>query len=445
MIGLLLGAVLCLGWESSAGAAGDAGLINEIQRRAFLYFLDHAEPHTGLVRDRASNFGEESKTVASTAATGFALASMPVGVERGWVSRAKAASYCERCLEYLLRVAPSEHGFFYHFMDMRTGERAWRCEVSSIDTALLLAGALTAGSYFGGRTNALAQVLLGRADFGWMLTDGGSQPNSLTLCHGWTPEAGFLPSRWDTYAEQSILYLLAMGSPTHPIPPQCWDAVQRPIGEYAGLKTFFGGPLFIHQYSHAFVDFRGKVDRMGFDYWQASVNATLANRRFCIDQAERFRGYGPDCWGLSASDCVDGYHAHGAPPGWAGHDGTIAPYSALASVPFAPRHCIALARHLRRSHADKLWGRYGFSSAFNVSRNWWSKDVVGIDLGCAVLMIENYRTGLVWKLCSRVEALSRGLRAAGFRPLPVRKPITYSSEIWVQSRPASRTRSGCHP
>lgn len=428
VVGLFLCAALCLGFGTRAYAAGGGlGMLTEVQRRAFRYFLDHADPRTGLVRDRASNFGGESRTAASVAATGFALAAMPVGVERGWISRAKAASYCQRSLGYLLYEAPSEHGFFYHFMDMHTGVRLWRCEVSSIDTALLLAGGLAAGQYFRGHTGALAQALLARADFGWMLTDGGCAPNSLTLCHGWTPEAGFLPHRWDTYAEQSILYLLALGSPTHPIPPQCWDAVKRPVGEYAGLRTFVGGPLFIHQYSHVFVNFRGKVDRLGLDYWQASVNATLANRRFCMDQSGRFMGYGPDCWGLSASDCTDGYHVHGAPPGWAGHDGTIAPHAALASMPFTPRQCIALAKHLRRSYGDKLWGRYGFSSAFNVTRNWWSRDVLGIDIGCTLLMIENHRSGLIWKLCARDDTVARGLRMAGFRRASARRPVICSS------------------
>ncbi|MGQ9697377.1 MAG: glucoamylase family protein [Armatimonadota bacterium] len=417
---IVFAATVCLTSADAAQIRRGTDLLDAIQRSAFRFFRDHADSRTGLVRDRAHNFGEERRTVASTAATGFALASMPVGVERRWIPRAQAASYCNRTLTYLLHQAPNEHGFFYHFVDMRTGRRVWQCEVSSIDTALVLGGALTAGAYFGGQTQALASELLRRADFGWMLTDGGSLQNSLALCHGWTPEGGFLPHRWDAYAEQSLLYLLAMGSPTHPVPPQCWDAIRRPVGEYAGLRTFAAGPLFIHQYSHAFVDFRRRVDRLGFDYWRASVNATLANRRFCMDQASQFLGYGPNCWGLSASDCVEGYHVHGAPPGWAGHDGTVAPHAALASMPFAPKYCQAVAEHLRSAYGDKLWGRYGFSSAFNLRRSWWSKDVLGIDLGCTLLMIENYRTALIWRLCSRVHALSRGMQMAGFRTVSKR-------------------------
>ncbi|MGC8833853.1 MAG: glucoamylase family protein [Armatimonadota bacterium] len=390
--------------------------MHEIERRAFRFFLDHTHPKTGLVRDRARNFsGLENRSVASAAATGFGLAAVPIGVKRGWITRSQGQKRALTALRFLLLQAPNERGFFYHFMEWDTGRRVWNSEASSIDSALLFGGALAVGEYYGGEVRRLAYLLLERADFRWMLTDDGAKPTSLFLCHGWTPEGGFLPHRWDTHAEQSLLYLLAIGAERHRIPGQCWDAVRRPIGSYAGLWTFYGGPLFIHQFSHAFVDFRGVRDRKGYDYWQASVNASLINRRFCMDQSGRYRGYGPDSWGLSASDCVDGYHVHGAPPGWAGHDGTICPDAALASMPFTPNLCVSLARHLLRVHGGKLWGRYGFSDAFSVDRNWWGRDVVGIDVGCMLLMIENRRSGLVWKLCGKSPVLKRGMKLAGLR------------------------------
>jgi hypothetical protein len=397
-------------------APADRALVAEIECRAFRFFLDHTNPKTGLVRDRACNFsGKETRNAASIAATGFGLASIPIGVKRGWISKNHGQKRALTALRFLAFQAPNERGFFYHFVDWNTGRRLWNSEVSSIDSALLFGGALTVGEYYGGEVRRLAYFLLERADFRWMLTDGGAKSDSLFLCHGWTPEGGFLPHRWDTYAEQSLLYLLAIGVGRHSIPGQCWDAVRRPVGTYAGLWTFHAGPLFIHQFSHAFVNFRGMRDRRGFDYWQASVNATLINRQFCIDQASRYRSYGPNSWGLSASDCVDGYHVHGAPPGWAGQDGTVCPDAALASMPFAPGLCISLARYLLRVHGGKLWGRYGFSDAFNVDRDWWDRDVVGIDVGCMLLMVENWRSGLVWKLCGKSPILRRGIKLAGLK------------------------------
>jgi len=207
---------------------------------------------------------------------------------------------------------------------------------------------------------------------------------------------------------------LALGSPTHPIPTACWDAWARPQGDYAGHRTFTAGPLFEHQYSQAFVDFRGLQDRLGFDYWQSSVEATLANRQFCIDQAHRFHTYSDEVWGLSACDGPGGYRAYGAPPGHIEQDGTVAPLSVVASVPFTPELCISAMRTIQAEYATKVWGRYGFCDGFSVDRNWYDHDVIGIDAGCALLMLENYHSGLVWQLLGQDPAVRRGLETAGF-------------------------------
>jgi len=238
-------------------------------------------------------------------------------------------------------------GWYYHFVDMRTGQRVWDSEISSIDTSLLLAGALMIGQYLGDpEVKGLAEELYRRVDFRWMQTDGGKRPFEKLLGHGWVPERGFLPFRWGSYCEHMLLYLLAIGSPTRPIPADSWYAWARPVGEYAGHRTFAIGPLFVHQFSHAFVDFRGRRDRQGYDYWESSVAATKANRQFCIDNSGKYRTYRADVWGLSASDGQSGYRAYAAPPGRVVHDGTVTPWAAVASIVFTPDLSTSAAQHI---------------------------------------------------------------------------------------------------
>lgn len=401
------------GGARAAGAEdpGDTALLDELQRKAVEFFFREAPPETGQVKDRARNDGKDGYTVSSIAATGFGLAALGIGAERGWIPRREAEERATRTLRFLRDRMPHEHGWFYHFVDMRSGERVWKCELSSIDTALLISGALAAGGYFRrGEVPRLAEEIYRRIDFPWMLTDGGKKPDELRLSMGWKPESGFLTSRWDSYNELMILYLLGLGSPTHPLPTATWDAWKRPpttYGEYQGIALDL--PLFVHQYSHAFVDFRGRRDRRGFDPWQNSVVATRMNRQFCIDHSDRFRGYGPLSWGLSACDGPDGYRAYAPKKGR--HDGTITPWVVAASLPFAPEICLPALRAMR---AEKdLWGRYGFTDAFNRDRKWVGPDVIGIDLGAALLMIENHRTGGVWKRFMAIPAIRTGLRRAG--------------------------------
>jgi len=418
-------AALCLGWALCAApeqpapprapTAEGLRVLAELQRRAFDFFWFEAHPATGLVKDRAGNRSGDDYTVASAAATGFGLAALPVGVERGWVARQQAEQRAVAALRFARDRMPHTNGWFHHFVDWKTGRRAWQSEVSSIDTGFFLAGALLAGEYFGGETRVLADGLYRRVDFQWMLTDGGARPGEKLLCHGWTPERGFLKARWDNYSEHLLLNLLAIGSPTHPIPASCWAAWERNTGEYKGFKTFACGPLFTHQYSQAFVDFRRRRDRLGFDYFEGSVQATKANRQFCLDHAAAHKTYGANVWGLSACDRPGGgYEAYGAPPGVPVHDGTVAPWATTAAVAFTPDLSLAAVGFMHERFRASLWGRYGFSNAFNLDQDWFAGDVIGIDLGAALLLIENHLTGKAWQWFMRVPCVTAAMSAAGF-------------------------------
>jgi hypothetical protein len=260
----------------------------------------------------------------------------------------------------------------------------------------------------------IANDLYERADFEWLRTDDGTRPEELLLGHGWTPEDGFLPYRWDSYSELMILYLLAMGSPTHPIPAESWTAWSRPEGDYAGFTTFAQGPLFTHQYSQAFVDFRDQRDTLGFDYFASSVNATLANRQFAIDQKNDFKTYEEHIWGLTASDGPHGYRAYGAPPGAINHDGTVSPAAPAGSIVFTPDLSITALRTMYNHYGDHIWGQYGFSDAFNVDQDWYDQDVIGIDVGITLIMLQNHKDEFIWRLFMQHPSIQNAMVKAGF-------------------------------
>jgi xylan 1,4-beta-xylosidase len=425
-------------WRAEARAAldGDNQLLDEMQRAAFSYFTFTAAPGTGLVPDN-SRLGAP----ASIAAIGFALAGYPVAVERGFMSRAAAAERARLAVRFLVRCDQGSHpdaggcrGFFYHFLDPH-GCRARDSELSTIDTALLIAGALLAAAYFDGDSLAErdlredAEELYARVDWPWALDHG------QTLRQGWQPHAGFMPGRWEGYSEALLLYVLACGSPTHPLGLDHYRAFSagfswRRIGDLAYLHA---GPLFIHQYPHCFLDLRGIRDRFmrehECDYVENSRRATLVQQRYAMDNPHGFRGYGEHCWGITASDgpgqenlTVDGvareflgYRARGVPDG--PDDGTIAPWAALASLPFAPEIVLPTIRHLIGLDLHRR-SRHGFRSTFNLTYpqpgGWVGPWHYGINQGPAVLMVENHRTGLLWDLMRRVPALVRGLRRCGF-------------------------------
>ena len=364
-------------------------LLIDLQQRCCRYFVEQANTRTGLVLDRARTDGavvERSRNIASIAATGFGLTALCIAAEQKWIRRADALRQASLTLRFVADTLPNEHGWFYHFIDAGTGARAWKCELSSIDTALLLAGVLTAGGYFGGDLRTLSLSIYDRVDFQWM------RNGDTTLTHGWKPESGFLRSRWGTFSECLLLYALAMGSRTHRISADAWMNVAKPVRTYAGIRYIEGGPLFVHQFPQAWLDLRQTR------WFTNSALATQANRAFCLDLRSRYpKSYSENIWGVTASDTAHGYLAWGIPGDTNNVDGSVVPCAPGGSLMFAPELCSAALIAMREKFGDRLWGRYGFADAFNPTTGWYDSEVIGIDLGITAASAENSRTGNVWK------------------------------------------------
>ncbi len=415
-------------------------MLGGLQRAAFDYFVAHANPVNGLVAD-TSRAGSH----ASIAVVGFALSVYPVGVERGWLARADAV---QRSLAVLRFFSASDqsgtpestgcHGFYFHFLHMDSGRRAWRCELSLIDSALLLAGILTASTYFTGpdapetELRQLADALYRRVDWRW------AQRQGAAVTHGWKPESGFLHYGWEGYSEAILLYVLGLGSPTHPLTDASYEAwtVTYQWENLYGYDFLFAGPLFIHQFSHAWIDFRGIRDRFmrekRCDYFENSRRAACVQREYAIRNPRGFVGYDEGCWGLSAGDGPDsprqrvagrrqsfyGYAARGVP--WGPDDGTISGPSILACLPFAPETVLS-AVHELAAHGPSGSAHTARASGFNATvrsagpEGWTSQGEFGLDQGMIVLMVENFRTGLPWRLLRSCPWIRKGLRRAGFR------------------------------
>lgn len=421
--GALLGAQAYAAPTHSDAATGPQ-FLDEVERAEFRFFLERADPVTGLVADRAAITGQDHYTVASIAATGYGLAALAIGAERRWIDRAEAIRRAEKCLRFLLSMEHN-HGWMYHFVDGRTGKREWQCEVSTIDTALLVQGALVCGAYFHDTpVEELANALYDRLDWRWVLTNGGSKPAKRTVSHGWKPETGFIDHDWDHFCELAFLYLLGLGARKDPLPAASWDAWTRPVFRYGGTECLGGGPLFWHQMANGYYDFRGRRDRLGYDYAVSASNATRIHRMFCKANAARRKTYAEGWWGLNACDGPDGYMAYGVPEP---EDGTVAPLAVLASIAEDPERAMADCAAMRRKYGARVWGRYGFCDAFNVDRDWFDADTIGIDAGMALLAIENHRTGLIWSLVASLPSTRRAYRAAGLRttdepsPRPLRR------------------------
>jgi hypothetical protein len=416
--------------------------LDRLQWTTVLYDLHETNPDNGLVRDKT-----DSTAPSSIAAVGLALASLPVIAERCVISRPFAAKIARKRLRFLHNLpqgpepdAAGYKGFFYHFLDIETGRRVWQCELSTVDSAFLFAGMLTAAAYFDGDTSdeaevrRLADALYRQADWNWA-RDGGP-----TLTHGWKPESGFLPYRWEGYDEGLLLYVLGLGSPTHPLPPESYAAYCSTYEwkQLYGYELLYSGPLFTHQLSQLWIDFRGLRDvfmrERRSDYFENSRQATFVQQAYAVHNPMQFEGYGENCWGFTACDgpgwvnrTVGGverqffdYVARGAPFG--PDDGTIAPWVVLASLPFAPEIVIPTVRSLAGVELGGKHRPYGFKCSFNKSfrvdgspTGWWVTPYqFGIDQGPVVLMIENYRTGLIWDLMRRCLPVVTGLRRAGF-------------------------------
>ncbi|HWF48814.1 MAG TPA: glucoamylase family protein [Bryobacteraceae bacterium] len=406
----------------AAVSGDDRRFLEDYAKRCFRYFWEQTNDRTGLTLDRARMDGTPSgNNVASTAATGFALTSLCIAAERGWIAKPLARARALTSLRWLWSHAFHDHGWYFHFMDASTGQRRLNSEISSIDTALLIAGVLTVSEYFPDReVRHLATQIFDRIDFAWMLNG-----DPYLLSHGVQPGSGFIPSRWSAYSEASILYLMAIGASRHGIPPQSWYMWLRPEVRYQTSDQVWtyisGGPLFTHQYSHAWIDFRHQIDGdpYGTNFFQNSVIATYAHRDFCISLQSRYSDYGPNMWGITVSDSQNGYVAWGGPPSAGPINGTLVPCAVAGSVMFTPEICIPVLRAMEAAYGDKVYQRYGFTDAFNPNwkdkKLWVNHDVIGIDIGISLLSVENVLTGNVWRWFMRNQYIQTGMERAGFR------------------------------
>jgi hypothetical protein len=430
-----------------------AALLDTVQHASFLYFWSEANPANGLIKDRST-----SGSPASIAAVGFGLSSICVGIDRGWVSREAGRDRVRTTLQTFWTEPQGSgangfigyKGLFYHFLDMTTAVRTWSCELSTIDTALLFAGILDARQYFTGsdpvetEIRALADSIYYRAD--WEFMRNGAQG----IYMGWKPGTGYSGyGLWQGYNEAMILYLLALGSPTHPVPTSTWNywmSGYQWTTQYGQTYVIFP-PLFGHQYSHCWVDFRYRQDAFGrarnITYFENSRRATLAQRAYASANPGGWVGYSDSLWGLTASDVKGGYKARGAPPAQ-NDDGTITPTAPISSIAFAPDEVIPVVRNMFQNY-PLLWGPYGFRDAFNLSvvPAWYDTDYLGIDQGPIVLMIENYLTGSVWNRFMLNPDIQTGLTRAGFTSLldvgdpsgPARQELL----AWSQPNPFTRS------
>jgi len=378
----------------------DVLFLDKVEHAIFKFFINESNTQNGLIKDSS-----RPGAPCSVASCGFGLTALCIGVERGWISEEEAYKRALKMMVTFRDKVPHEHGYFYHFINMRNCKRAWNCEVSSIDTALFFAGALFAGEYFKGtQVEQIANKLYERVEWTWLARNG-------LISMGYKPETGIFPYYWNSYNEAMILYALAIGSPTHPLPPSSWQAWKRPIAKYGEYELVYcsTGSLFVYQYSHCWIDFR-ELDDNGINWFENSIKATEANRQFCINNQEKYKTYGTDIWGLTASTGPRGYKGYGAKPGHPVHDGTICPYGALGSIVFTPELSISSMRYLYDNHKARIYKSYGFVDAFNIDKNWYSNECIGISMGAGIIMIENYRSGMVWKVFSRNQYLRRWLK-----------------------------------
>ena len=395
----------------------DEALLEEIENSNFRYFWEQANPETGIVRDRCNAVVPDKSDLGSIASTGFGLTALCIGDQRGYASHLETRTRALNAMRFLWKKLPNHRGFFYHWANVNTGERLWDSEVSSVDTAILLCGILMCREHFQhSEISVLASEIFNRVDWTWLSED------TRILPHGWTPETGFLQYRWDNYSEMMMMYLLGLGSSAHPLSPETWSAWKRVTFEYDGIR-YLGSfaPLFVHQYSQAWFDFRNKRDQYT-DYFQNSIIATDVHRRFCIDLAAQFPDYSDDLWGITASDSARGYVAWGGPPATGPIDGTVVPCAAGGSLSFLPQATVRVLQTIKNKYGQRGWTRYGFVDAFNPLTNWYDTDVIGIDTGITMLMAENARTGFVWNTFMKNPEAQRGMQRAGFKNYQPQKP-----------------------
>lgn len=361
----------------------------------------------GLIRDK----NKLAPEVASIASVGYGLAALVIGTERKWISFSKAYNRANGTLNTFLNNMETTNGFFYHFIHMETAKREWNCEVSIIDTAIFICGAMLAGEYFKGEVKEKAEQLYKNINWNWYRDETVNQ-----FYMGYSPEQGF-SGHWDMYAEQLMLYVLGVASPTFPIESSMYDDFKKPVTDYEEIKNMvytYCGTLFTYQYSHAWIDFRNRKDNKGINWFENSIKATLANRKYCIEKSQKYKTFGENSWGLTACVGPRGYSGEfGAMPAMSnleGNDGTISPSGAAGSIVFTPE-LSTQALEYYYNYFPKLWGKYGFKDAYNLEgeRPWYAEECIGIDKGISMIMIENYLTGLIWKYFMKNQYIQKGL------------------------------------
>ena len=367
----------------------------------------------GLIRDKS----HYDKEIASIACVGFGLAALIIGVEHKWISYEKAFNKAVKTLDTFINNVEGTNGFFYHFVDMNTGKRQWNCELSIIDTAIFICGALTAGEYFGKEIKVKAENLYKNINWNWYTN---KETNYFYM--GYKPEKGFW-EKWDMYAEQLMLYILGAGSPTYKINKDMYYEFERKKADYKNIKNIiytYGGTLFTYQYSHAWIDFRNLIDKDGVNWFENSIKAIKANRQYCIDNKEKFKTFSENSWGLTSCIGPKGYCSFGAPPCKADlnieNDGTVATYGAVGSIIFTPNESLKAIEYYY-NNLPKLWGKYGFRDGFNFEgkKEWYSKEYIGVDKGIEMVMIENYLNGTIWKYFMRNDFVKSGLKSIGLK------------------------------
>ena len=419
---------------------GEVAMLDSIQKKTFLFFLNEHHPEWGIVKDRAALWAP-----ASIAATGFGIPSFAIGVERNWITREQAAKITLDMLKFFANSVQSTDtnatgykGFYYHFLRMNTGTREWKCELSSIDTGLLMMGILFARNYYNGDNEAenqirsLATALLEKVDWNFMLMPEKSKhPGTISMA--WSPENGLLNFGWSGYNEGLFLYVLAAGSGMKDADKSydAWLSSYKWDTPYKGLSHVAFPPLFGHQFSQAFIDYRGLADKYmkekGIDYFENSRRATYVQREYAQQNPKGWVGYDSLCWGFTASDGpgssfnfgdkkFEGYAGRGSSgkDNTVAEDGTIAPYGPMSSLPFAPEIVLPTIKSMNAKYGKELWGKYGYYDSFNPTAKWVNNDFIGIDQGPMLIMIENFRTGMVWDYVMKDPIIQKGLKKLGY-------------------------------
>lgn len=366
----------------------------------------------GLIRDKTIL----SDHIASIASVGYGLAALIIGINHKWISYEKAYERASMTLDTFLNNVEGTNGFFYHFVNMETGKREWNCEVSIIDTAIFICGALTVGEYFGGEVRKKVDSLYKQINWEWYRN---KENNYFYM--GYSPERGFW-GKWDMYAEQLMLYVLGVSSPTFPIREDMYFQFERKKADYKEFKDIiytYCGTLFTYQFSHAWINFKNLIDRDGINWFENSIKATMANRQYCIDNKDKFKTYGENSWGLTSCLGPKGYCEFGSSPSEANldekNDGTVTPCGAIGSIVFTPKESIQAMEYYYNTYPE-LWGKYGFKDGYNLEKDvpWFAEEYIGIDKGIEILMIENYLNESIWNNFMRNKYVKQGLEKLEF-------------------------------